>query len=94
MVVMRKIENQAYDGDLLLEIQNVGEEMPTRRQHIGCVPNKLPAEGEEKMKVELTLKGKKLLASLNDVLYLGRTKSKVTCLLGGGRDGGRRNILL
>ena len=48
MVVMRKIENQTYNGGLLLEIQDVGGEMPTRRQHIGCVPNKLPAEGEER----------------------------------------------
>jgi len=48
MVVMRKIGNQTHNGDLLLEIQNMGEEMSAGRQHIGCMPYKLPAKGEER----------------------------------------------
>ena len=45
MAVMRKVGDQ---GDLLLEIQNMGEEMPAKRQHIRRMPYKLPAKDKRR----------------------------------------------
>ena len=45
MVVMRKVGDQ---GDLLLEIQKVGEEMSAGRQHIRRMPYKLSAKDKRR----------------------------------------------
>ena len=48
MVVTRKVEDQTRNGDLLLEIQNMGEGMPAKRQHIRCMSYKLPAKNKRR----------------------------------------------